>query len=118
MARPKAAPRRGHGNACPVAREQILAKYWELANLNPEITKGTITGQLKALDSLWQELASEDAGEDDGAGLPSQQVYRSAWLRGTPRDHARRDEPAREEESPNPVRRKPVRRSSKATEDE
>ena len=39
-----------------IDRDQILAKYWELANLTPEETKGNITGQLKALDALCEEL--------------------------------------------------------------
>lgn len=118
MTNPKAAPKRSHAKAaCPVAREQVLGKYWELANLDPEITKGTITGQLKALDSLWQELTTEDDGEDEDAGQPSQHFYRSAWLRGMPPDGTGRKEPAREEQL-NPVRRKPARRNCKATSDE
>jgi hypothetical protein len=42
-------------------RDQILRKYWELANLEAEQTKGTITGQLKALDSLCLELNPKPA---------------------------------------------------------
>ena len=65
-----------------VGRAEILGRYWELAKLDPEITKGTITGQLKALDSLCQELALEEGGEDDpAAGELPQQIYRSAWMR-------------------------------------
>jgi hypothetical protein len=32
-----------------VGRDQILDRLWELANLSPEATKGSITGQMKAL---------------------------------------------------------------------
>src|ERR1700712_421804 len=32
-----------------VGRDQILARLWDLANLNPEATKGSMTGQIKAL---------------------------------------------------------------------
>ena len=30
-------------------REQVLARLWEIANLSPEMTRGSITGQVKAL---------------------------------------------------------------------
>jgi|GEM_PF-5847860 len=64
-----------------IGRAEILRKYWELANLDPEVTKGTITGQLKALDSLCEELALEESGDDPSTSRPQQQIYRSAWLR-------------------------------------
>ena len=38
-------------------RNQILNRYWDLADLDPEKTKGNILGQLKALDSLCEQLA-------------------------------------------------------------
>ena len=30
-------------------RDQVLARLWEIANLSPEMTRGSITGQVKAL---------------------------------------------------------------------
>ena len=33
-------------------RDQILTRLWELANLNPEATRGSITGQVKALSMI------------------------------------------------------------------
>ena len=30
-------------------REQVLARLWEIANLGPEMTRGSITGQVKAI---------------------------------------------------------------------
>jgi hypothetical protein len=82
MATAKSKAQRGRAkSACPVSREQILGKYWELANLDPDTTKGTIAGQLKALDSLCQELALEQAADDPNEPAQlSQQIYRSAWL--------------------------------------
>ncbi len=62
-----------------IGRDQILGKYWELANLDPEITKGSIAGQLKALDSLREELGLS-AGESEEQPT-SQNIYRSAWMR-------------------------------------
>ena len=64
-----------------IDREQILAKYWELANLTPEQTKGNITGQLKALDALWQELRLKPIDINRPA---SQEIYRSAWMSPRP----------------------------------
>ena len=56
-------------------RDQILNRYWELANLDPEETKGTITGQLKALESLLEALAAQPAVAPKVVPF-----YRSAWM--------------------------------------
>jgi hypothetical protein len=66
-----------------IGRDQILAKYWELANLDPQDTKGSITGQLNALDALRDELRSTSAKES-AKPLPTKQIYRSAWMDGKP----------------------------------
>jgi hypothetical protein len=33
-------------------REQVLARLWEIANMSPEMTRGSITGQVKALSMI------------------------------------------------------------------
>jgi hypothetical protein len=33
-------------------REQVLARLWEIANLSPDVTRGSITGQVKALSMI------------------------------------------------------------------
>jgi hypothetical protein len=33
-------------------REQVLTRLWEIANLSPETTRGSITGQVKALSMI------------------------------------------------------------------
>ena len=33
-------------------REQVLARLWEIANLSPEMTRGSIAGQVKALSMI------------------------------------------------------------------
>jgi hypothetical protein len=33
-------------------REQVLGRLWEIANLSPEMTRGSITGQVKALSMI------------------------------------------------------------------
>jgi hypothetical protein len=67
-----------------IDRDQILARYWELANLTPAETKGSITGQLHALDSLCEELRLAP-NKDANKPLPAQEIYRSAWMTGSRR---------------------------------
>jgi hypothetical protein len=33
-------------------REQVLKRLWEIANLSPEMTRGSITGQVKAISMI------------------------------------------------------------------
>ena len=35
-----------------LGRDQILGRLWEIANLSPEMTRGSITGQVKALSMI------------------------------------------------------------------
>ena len=35
-----------------VSRDQILTRLWEIANTKPEITRGSLTGQVKALSMI------------------------------------------------------------------
>jgi hypothetical protein len=58
-----------------IDRDQILNRYWELANLDINETKGNIAGQLKALDSLREELEAKPASTAKVAP-----IYRSAWM--------------------------------------
>jgi hypothetical protein len=63
-------------------RTQILNRYWELANLTPEETKGNISGQLKALDALIEVLGPARAEKPKPAEKRPQEVeiYRSSWM--------------------------------------
>jgi hypothetical protein len=61
-------------------RDQILNRYWALANLDSELTKGNITGQLKALDSLCGELAQTQAGKPRQTPQ-TLDIYQPDWLR-------------------------------------
>ncbi len=61
--------------------EQILARYWELANLTPEQTRGNVTGQLKALDALCNELRLKPI---DNHRPAAPEIYRSAWMAASP----------------------------------
>jgi hypothetical protein len=61
-------------------RNQILNKYWDLADLDPEKTKGNILGQLKALDSLCEQLAAGDKPKSPANPIPEPDIYRAAWM--------------------------------------
>jgi hypothetical protein len=67
-----------------VDRDQVLSRLWELANLTPEQTKGSITGQLKALEILCKELGYLPKKESVKP-LPATEIYRSAWMTGSKR---------------------------------
>jgi hypothetical protein len=69
-------------------REQVLARLWEIANLSPEMTRNSVTGQVKALSMI---VAMENfipdrravASEKKSTPAPAHaQIYASAWLRG------------------------------------
>ena len=68
-------------------REQVLNRLWELAHLSPEMTRGSITGQVKAIAII---VAMENfipsrralSAEKNPAPAPvNAHVYQSAWLR-------------------------------------
>ena len=73
-----------------LGREQILARLWELANLNPEATRGSMAGQIKALSMIVAIEGLIPSGTMNDRRLsPSQtqpaappvdaQIYNSAW---------------------------------------
>lgn len=67
-----------------IGREQILAKWWEFANIDPKLTGYNTSGQSKALDSLWKALdfeASKKPGDEDEPEPERPQIYRAAWMR-------------------------------------
>jgi hypothetical protein len=69
-----------------LGREQVLARLWEIANLGPEMTRGSITGQVKALSMIvaMQSLIPDrhaGSSEKKSAPPPSHpEIYPAAWL--------------------------------------
>ncbi len=69
-------------------REQVLDRLWEIANLPAEMTRGSISGQVKAISMI---VAIEGLIPDRRAGstrttnpplrLPNRDIYPAAWLR-------------------------------------
>jgi hypothetical protein len=65
-----------------IGREQILAKWWEFASIDPAKTGYNTTGQSKALDSLWKGLGfdgSKNPGQDELKPEPPN-IYHPPWL--------------------------------------
>src|SRR5580698_6019499 len=63
-------------------REQVLFRLWQIANLSPEITRGSVTGQVKSLSII---VAMESfipdrravSAEKKSAPVPTAQIYQS-----------------------------------------
>ena len=70
-----------------LGREQVLARLWEIANLSPEMTRGSITGQVKALSMIVaiQGLIPDRlarSSEKISAPPPTHpEIYAAAWRR-------------------------------------
>jgi hypothetical protein len=67
-------------------REQVLARLWQIANLSPEMTRGSITGQVKALSMIiaMQNFIPDRhaVSEKKSPTAPAHpQIYEAAWLR-------------------------------------
>ncbi len=79
----------------PLDREQVLARLWEIANLSPEMTRNSVTGQVKALtliiaieglipDRRATSAEKKPAPPPNPSPSPSpspSKIYQSAWLR-------------------------------------
>jgi hypothetical protein len=69
-----------------LGRDRILARLWEIANLNPEMTRGSITGQVKALsmivaiEGLIPDRRAVSTQSQSAPPLVKSQIYASAWL--------------------------------------
>jgi hypothetical protein len=67
-------------------REQVLARLWEIANLSPEMTRGSITGQVKALSmivAMQNFIPDHRAVSSEKKSPPAPvhpQTYQAAWL--------------------------------------
>jgi hypothetical protein len=68
-------------------REQVLDRLWEIAKLGPEMTRNSITGQVKALsmiaaiEGLIPDRRGRSAENKSAPPLPQADIYAAAWLR-------------------------------------
>jgi hypothetical protein len=90
-------------------REQVLNRLWEIANLSPDMTRGSITGQVKALsmivamEGLIPDRRAVSSLEKKSPPAPAPQIYGSVWRAGqqaTTIDPQPSPAPAQQEDSP------------------
>jgi hypothetical protein len=79
--------------ACPglpwvrVSRDQILDRLWEIAKMNPEITRGSLTGQVKAIsmivaiEGLIPDRRAASARNQPAPPPVTADIYEAEWLR-------------------------------------
>ena len=85
-----------------IGRDQILARLWHLANLNPQETRGSMAGQIKALSMIIaiEGLIPSRFNDRRVAPVPAQpssppvqaRIYVSEWMR--PKSQTEAEEPA------------------------
>jgi hypothetical protein len=68
-------------------REQVLTRLWEIANLCPEATRGSLTGQVKALSmivAIQNFIPDRRAASSEKKSSPATaaEIYAAAWRRG------------------------------------
>ena len=64
-------------------REQVLDRLWEISKMSPEMTRGSITGQVKALAMIIaiEGLIPDRRAEKKSAPPPPEvDIYPAAWL--------------------------------------
>jgi hypothetical protein len=70
-----------------VTRDQILTRLWEIAHMNPEITRGSVAGQVKALsmivaiEGLIPDRRAASARNKPAPPPVTADIYQAAWLR-------------------------------------
>ena len=88
-----------------VGREQVLARLWEIANLNPEATRNSASAQIKALSLI---IALEGLIPDRHARATEKQpktppvtedFYRSEWFREKQKSEAQPTQDVAQEEA-------------------
>jgi len=73
-----------------LGRDQILKRLWELANLSPEVTRGIIAGQIKAMsmiiaiEGLIPDRRLSPAQTQSAAPPSKPQIYLGDWPRQGP----------------------------------
>ncbi len=64
-------------------REQVLNRLWEIANLSPEMTRGSITGQVKAISmivAMQNFIPDRRAVSSQKQSAPEPTSHTPAWL--------------------------------------
>ncbi len=87
-------------------REQVLNRLWEIANLSPQMTRGSVTGQVKALSiivAMENFIPDRRALSSEKKSAPNAQIYTAEWLRrqqATANDPQPSPAPGHQQDSP------------------
>jgi hypothetical protein len=91
-----------------VSRDQVLARLWEIAHLSPEMTRGSITGQVKALsmiiaiEGLIPDRRAASAQNKPAPPPVTAQIYQAEWLRKQRGENVDPESSAQEEAASEP----------------
>jgi hypothetical protein len=102
------------------SRDQFLARLWEIANMNPEITRGSLAGHVKALsmivaiEGLIPDRLAASAQTKSAPPPVTADIYQAEWLRNqrsgenaeplpTPAQEETASEPSSAHDSPPPT---------------
>ena len=89
-------------------RDRVLARLWEIANLAPEMTRGSMSGQVKALsliaaiEGLIPARRAASAPNKPAPPPVIADIYPAAWLRQQQENGVSPPAPAQQEASPEP----------------
>ena len=86
-------------------RQHVLDRLWEIANLSPEMTRASVTGQVKAISiivAMESFIPSRHTGSVEKTSAPTPEIYQAAWLR---RQKAANLAATNNDSQPNPVSR-------------
>ena len=90
------------------SRDRVLARLWEIANLAPEMTRGSMSGQVKALsliaaiEGLIPGRRAASAPNKPAPPPVTADIYPAAWLRQQLENGVSPPAPARQEAAPEP----------------
>ncbi len=68
-------------------REQVLTRFWEIVRLSPEMTRNSVTGQVKALsmiiaiEGLIPDRRAGSSGKESAQPPTPAKMYAAAWMR-------------------------------------
>jgi hypothetical protein len=92
------------------SRDRLLARLWEIADLDPEKTRGSLSGQVKALSLI----AAIEGLIPDRRAVPAQNkpapppvtadIYAAAWLNQQQENMGSPPDPAQPEATPEPLK--------------
>jgi hypothetical protein len=87
-----------------ISREQVLIRLWEIARMSPDITRNSVTGQVKSLSMIVaiEGLVPDRKEKPSDQPSPKANIFRAPWLPKRP------GEDTDDQPSPDPVPHQPV----------